>query len=119
MSQEGRLGCRAGGAVVPLDCRHSGSRKTGVCLLTSYHHHPPFRLPLPWAHHPWGSGGVWCRGVPTAGRYLRVSWSNKLDGVRRHWVGMAEEGLPLNLWVSAILEPFVGMGDTSQTPPAW
>ena len=85
--------------------------------MTSYHHHPPFRLPPPWAHHPWGSGGVWCRGIPTAGRYLRVSWSNKLDGVRRHWVGNGWGGPPLILWVPAILEPFVGMGDTSQTPP--
>ena len=29
----------------------------------------------------------------------------------------AGEGLPLILWVPAILEPFDGMGDTSQTPP--
>ena len=29
MSLDGRLGCRTGGAVVPLDCRHSGSKKTG------------------------------------------------------------------------------------------
>ena len=32
---------------------------------------------------------------------------------------MAEEGLTLNLWVFAILEPFDGMGDTLQTPPGF